>query len=207
MDELNNHLQDIKQIKQMMERSSQFVSLSGLSGIFAGLVGSISAYLAYLLIYCRQIEQNVFSYSLSGLQETELLLIALALLTVAFAIGGGLVFTVRKARAQHLPVWGHTSRRFVVNLLIPLLTGGLFCIILLVQQNWLMLVPAMLIFYGLALINAGHFTLNDIKFLGMIEIAFGLLALAFPPYSLAFWALGFGLSHIVYGAVMYKKYK
>jgi hypothetical protein len=65
---------------------------------------------------------------------------------------------------------------------------------------------ACLIFYGLALIYASRNTYKEIKYLGFIEIVLGLLSALLPGYGLIFWALGFGVMHIVYGAVMYFRY-
>ena len=66
--------------------------------------------------------------------------------------------------------------------------------------------PASLIFYGLALIGASNFTFTDVRFLGLCDVALGLIAACLPGYGLVFWALGFGVLHIVYGSVMYFKY-
>ncbi|MES2397617.1 MAG: hypothetical protein V4549_16525 [Bacteroidota bacterium] len=67
--------------------------------------------------------------------------------------------------------------------------------------------PSSLLFYGLALINASKYTLNDIRYLGICEIVLGLIASLYIGYGLLFWAAGFGVLHIVYGAVMYYKYE
>ena len=70
------------------------------------------------------------------------------------------------------------------------------------------MVPATtLVFYGLALINASKYTLNDIQYLGISEIILGLIASVYVGYGLVFWAIGFGVLHIVYGTVMYFKYE
>ena len=67
--------------------------------------------------------------------------------------------------------------------------------------------PATLIFYGLALVNASKFTFEEIRSLGIVQIILGLLASYFIEYGLLFWALGFGIMHIVYGIVMHLKYE
>ena len=92
------------------------------------------------------------------------------------------------------------------NFMIPLITGGIFSLTLLSQGFYGFVAPATLIFYGLALVNGGKHTLNDIKYLGLSEIAVGLVALYFVGYGLLFWAFGFGILHIIYGTVMYFKY-
>jgi general stress protein CsbA len=91
--------------------------------------------------------------------------------------------------------------------MIPLSAGGLFTLALIWRGMIELAGPATLIFYGIALFNAGRYTLNDIRYLGIIEIALGLLAVVFIGYTAIFWAIGFGLLHIIYGLLMYFKYE
>jgi hypothetical protein len=92
-------------------------------------------------------------------------------------------------------------------LFIPLIAGGLFVAALLFHGLIFLIAPVTLIFYGLALINASKHTYHDVKYLGLIEIALGLIASFFVGYGLFVWALGFGVMHIVYGILMYLKYE
>ena len=48
--------------------------------------------------------------------------------------------------------------------------------------------------------------MGDIKYLGVANVLIGLIATQFVGYGLYFWALGFGVFHIIYGAIMYRKY-
>ena len=64
----------------------------------------------------------------------------------------------------------------------------------------------MLIFYGLALVNAERYTLSDVKYLGICEVVLGMIALFWLGWGLIFWAIGFGFLHIFYGILMYRKY-
>jgi hypothetical protein len=74
-------------------------------------------------------------------------------------------------------------------------------------NEWRFVAPACLIFYGLALVNASKYTLTDIRYLGYCEIALGLINMQMIGYGLYFWALGFGVLHIIYGIVMWWKYE
>jgi hypothetical protein len=94
----------------------------------------------------------------------------------------------------------------VVNLSIPLITGGLFILIVLGTGHYGLAAPASLIFYGLALIQASSNTYDEIRYLGFSEIILGLISAILPGFGLIFWALGFGVLHIVYGTIMYNKY-
>ena len=189
----------------MMERSSRFISLSGLSGIIAGVFALCGAYMAYIKLH-----------SLSGIYrlldrdaayDVVIYLMADAAIVLTASVTCGVLLTVRNSKRKGVKIWDATARRLLVNLLIPLVTGGLFCLIMLSHGLVGFVAPATLIFYGLALINASKYTLNDIRYLGFCEIILGLAASLYIGYGLYFWAAGFGLLHIVYGAVMYFKYE
>jgi hypothetical protein len=129
----------------------------------------------------------------------------LSVLTLALTFG--VYFTFRKAKKNNQTIWNSSSKRLFANLLLPLMTGGIFCLILFYHGMIGLIAPATLIFYGLALINAGKYTLHDIKYLGVLEIILGLIASIYIGYGLLFWALGFGVLHIIYGTLMYFKYE
>lgn len=94
-------------------------------------------------------------------------------------------------------------------MLVPLATGGAFCLALLFhgQGMVLLICPVMLIFYGLALVGSSKFTLHDIKYLGYLELCLGIAASFFLGYGILLWAMGFGFLHVVYGAIMWYKYE
>jgi hypothetical protein len=106
-----------------------------------------------------------------------------------------------------VPIWDHTSKKLLLNLLIPLAAGGMFVLGLLHYDDWRFVVPATLVFYGLALVNASKYTVSDIRYLGFLEIALGILGMWYIGYGLYFWAIGFGLLHIIYGLIMWWKYE
>ena len=65
----------------------------------------------------------------------------------------------------------------------------------------------MLLFFGLALLNASKYTFGEIKILGISEIILGLVSMYWTSLGLLFWAIGFGLFNIIYGVYMYVKYE
>jgi hypothetical protein len=119
----------------------------------------------------------------------------------------GFYFTYRNARRKGYKVWTHATRRFMWHVLIPLLTGGIFCVLLVYNHVIYLVAPATLIFYGLALVNASKFTHNDVRYLGFSEILLGLAGCLWVGYGLIIWAAGFGLLHIIYGIVMYYRHE
>lgn len=210
MEEKQNHeyLDDLKEIRSMMEKSSRFISLSGLSGVSAGIIALCGAVVAWWYIH-NNLQASM--YSMHNITTIELKDMIFLLMDAGFvlllALSSAIYFAVRKARLQNLPVWNKAAELTFVNLLLPLAAGGFFCLILFYYNLYLLIAPATLVFYGLALINASSFTLKEVRYLGITEVILGLFAMATPGYSLIFWALGFGILHIIYGAVMYFRYE
>ncbi len=201
------HLKNLTEIRSLMERSSSFISLSGLSGISAGIMGLIAAYILHIKLF-RFMDYSKSPMISAQMREEFILFgitVSAAVLIITFL--AAIFFTARKAKKNGYPVWDGSAKRLVVNLFIPLVTGGVFCLILIYQYfDWLVL-PSMLVFYGLALLNAGKFTLSEIKWLGVSEIALGLASMLFLNDAIYFWGAGFGLLNIIYGLVMYYKYE
>ena len=195
-----NYLQDINEIKQMMNRSSRFISLSGLSGILAGIYALVGAGFAYLLVKFSGETTVVDGGEIYNIILLDLFLIAfLSIVTAIF-------LTTRKAKKNGEKIWDKTSRRLIINFLIPLVTGGIYILIILGQQKYGQTAALMLIFYGLALINASKYSLGDIRYLGLIEVGLGLICALLPGFGFWLWVLGFGILHIIYGIWMHYKY-
>ncbi len=208
MEDNKEHLQALSDIRSMMERSSRFISLSGLSGIFAGIFALIGAYYANWYIYSHV---KVFLYSRHCV-SCEIIkmywpLIIDAIIVLGSSLFVGTLLTIRNSKKRGIKIWDSTSKRLLINLMIPLASGGIFCLILLYHGLVGLVAPVTLIFYGLALINASKYTLNDIRYLGIMEIILGLISSVFIGYGLVCWAIGFGVLHIIYGAIMYFKYE
>ena len=202
-----DYLKDISEIRSMMEKSSKFISLSGLSGILAGIYALTGAFLAYKIAYT---EINDIYYGQQIVRNAKanaqsLFLIAFGVLTLTFITG--LILTKTRARKHGVRTWDDTTKNLLSNLFIPLITGGIVVLVLYSNGIIGLIAPMTLIFYGLALINASHFTYRDVKFLGISELILGLIACFVIGKGLLFWAIGFGILHILYGALMYFKYE
>lgn len=210
----SEHLKELSDIKRIMERSSRFISLSGLSGIAAGLCALGGAYIAYRILkgYYAVYNNGTFPNFIPGFDQeqfielkSKLMLLAAGVLVAALLIA--FFFTWRRARQNHLPLWDLTTRKLTWNVTIPLAAGGFFILGMLKYNHWEFVAPACLVFYGLALVNGSKYTLSDIRYLGYLEIVLGLVNMQFPKSGLIFWAVGFGVLHIIYGAIMWWKYE
>ncbi|WP_260170913.1 hypothetical protein [Mucilaginibacter lappiensis] len=197
MEEKDIHA-ELSSIRDLMERSAKFISLSGLSGIMAGIYALIGAGIGYSLLKTGDYEHN------NIVSIAELFLVAFAVLILS--IGTGVWLSYRKAQKNGQPFWSTGSKRLLINMAIPLVSGGLFTFILIYHGHYGIVAPATLIFYGMALVAGSHYTYSGVKSLGIIEILLGLLAALVPGYGLLFWTIGFGVLHIIYGTVMHFKY-
>ena len=201
------HLEAIQDIRQMMKKSTRFLSLSGLSGVFAGIFALGGAVVAYL--YLNSIYHNWVRGGEEALNRNEIYVnfILIAAVVLALSISTAYFFSNRKAKKDGHNLFDHTAIRVLINLAIPLVSGGVFCMALLYHGAIVYIAPAMLLFYGLALINASKYTYDDIRYFGICEIVLGLINDFNLGNGLLYWAFGFGVLHIVYGATMWYKYE
>ena len=204
MYEPEDHLQTLTDIRSLMERSAKFLSLSGLSGVSAGLVALIGAGVAYAH---HVTDSGHYPQDSTYRQAQMQFLLTDALLVLVFALATGIFFTVRKARRQGMTIWNQTSKRRLWSLAVPLLAGGVFCAGLIHHGLFWLAFPTTLIFYGLALLNGSRYTVRDVEYLGVSEVALGLISVFLTGYTLVTWVIGFGVLNIVYGVVMWMKYE
>lgn len=206
MTENKNHTDDLKVIRKMMEESSRFLSLSGLSGIVVGLIALSGVIASILFILEGDAAARLDLFPAALLPGKGRLMVFVALLVLAGAIAVATILAAGESRRKGVEVWTPVTRLLLYNLLIPLIAGGAFIIVLADAGSYQLIVPAMLIFYGLALFNSGKFTFGEVQFLGVLEVVTGVLAAMVTGYDLIFWATGFGLLHIMYGFILHRKY-
>ena len=210
MKNIESSTDDLKTIRKIMEESSRFLSLSGLSGVFAGLAAIIGAMLSYWVILDGKFildNEMVEHLSQSGSSALRFKLISAGGAVLLFAIAASIFLSIRKAKACGFNIWSPVSKRLLLSFLVPLVSGGMFIIILLAANQWNLIVPLMLLFYGFALVSACKFTFGEIFYLGISEISVGLIGALLPQYAIIFWITGFGFLHIFYGLFMYRKYE
>jgi MFS family permease len=209
MNSNTNSVEDIKAIRKIMEESSRFLSLSGLSGVFIGLTAIAGALVAYFFILGGSIKYDEYLGNLPAETSSSLRwqLIADAGFVLVISVLLAFWFSIIKAKRNEKSFWTPVSKRLLINLLIPLSAGGVFVLALMLQNNIGLIVPCFLIFYGLALVNAGKFTFGEIFYLGVLQIITGLVSAFIPDMGLIFWIIGFGILHIIYGLAMYRKYE
>ncbi len=198
-----DYVRDIAEIRSMMERSSKFLSLSGWAGIMAGTYELAGAFIAYHFLDFNPEEIVNQSTETPNLAQ----LIGLAFIVLILAAGTAIFLSYKRAHQRGEKPWNITARRLLINMAVPLVAGGLLVLILISKGLIGLMAPFTLIFYGLALYNAGTFTYQEVKILGLVQLGLGLASTYFIHFSLLLWAVGFGLVHIIYGIYMHYKYE
>lgn len=201
-----DYSRELADIRSMMARSSKFEYLSGWAGIMAGAYALVGVYLARNVVDFNPTEmaygtgRPAFPPHL-----TDIILLAGGVLTLAF--GTTYFLSHKRAVAVGEKVWNPTSRRLLANMAVPFLAGAILTLIVLSRGLTVLAPPLSLLFYGLALYNASRFTYREVRILGFVQIALGLLSSYWVEYGLLCWAVGFGGAHIVYGVYMHYRYE
>jgi hypothetical protein len=217
MSDYQQPIDSIKDIKQMMERSSRFISLSGWSGVAAGICALAGAWFANDVINNSNLlpgnRISIYKYEHAdyGLPDLKAFmgsrLFLIAAITFAAAFFFAFFFTWVRSKKSGIPVWGNASRRLLINVMGPMMAGGIFLLRMIQLGIIGLIAPGCLLFYGLALVNASKYTLGEIRYLGYANILLGIINCWYIGYGLYFWAAGFGVLHIVYGIIMWYKYE
>jgi len=199
-----DYIQDLTEIRTMMERSSKFLTLTGWPGIMAGIYALIGAYMAYRMFYNGA---TTLPYDTLDMGTNVFSGLFLALAVLVLALGTAIWIPYRKAKQSGEKLWTSSAKRLLYHMAVPLITGGILALILLAQGHYTLIAPLTLIFYGLALLNGSKYTYDEVRYLGLLEISIGLVAAYMVGYGLLFWAIGFGVFHIVYGFYMHLTYE
>lgn len=200
--------QEIKEtlsdIRNLMERSQKVVFLDGTAGILAGIWAIVGAVAVSLVIYG----------TVSPLWMADVKPVADASARTFIIVG---VICVAVFCAAFLSVWNMSrhrairqgleftldagSRNLLKTFFSVMVVGGLVCLTPIVNALWSLIPGFMLLFYGLALIVISPiaFKVPITSQLGCFMIVFGIAALCLPMYGLFFWALGFGVVHLIWG--------
>ena len=200
MKDEKDYIGDIAAIRTMMERTSKFLSLSGWAGIMAGIYALAGAWIANSFLYFNP---DSIAYPDAALTQ----LVGLALLVLVLTLTTAIFLSYRKANKRNEKIWNSTAKKMILSMGLPLAVGGLLVLIMIAQGLVGLIAPLTLIFYGLSMYNASKYTYAEMRVLGLLEIALGLFGAYFTSYGLLFWAIGFGLLHIIIGVYLHYKYE
>lgn len=181
-------MDNLRFIRETMERAGAFTAVPGWGGVAVGLTALAAAALAARA-------PSVALWLAVWLGEA----------VVALAIGGWAL--ARKAHAANDPILSGPARRFGLSFLPPMVVGGGLTIALYrsgvpqaLPGTWLML-------YGAGVATAGAFSVRIVPVMGLGFMLVGAVALFGPP-SWGNWcmAAGFGGLHVLFGAIIARRY-
>ena len=132
---MNNQeaLNTLNDIRNMMEKSTRFVSFSGLSSIVIGIYACIAAIIAYSILGNTTPVPRLDVDTPAKLQ----LLIVFASLLIIVCIVTVILMCRHKAHQNNQSLlFDFNTKRLLWNFFLPLVVGGILCIIDLAKPLW-----------------------------------------------------------------------
>ena len=204
---------DLDLIKDLMEKSTKFSNLSGIAIFSTGILAIIGASFVYFDIGFSISEINISYFELinqNGESEDIFLKLKLLILIASLILISSLfimyIAARKKSNIEGIPLFNSSFSRTLKSLFVPLISGGVFCLLLINNNMYGLVAPATLIFYGLGLVSSSKFSYNELEFLGYLELLLGFVASLYIGSGLLFWIIGFGVCHIFFGLLVHFKY-
>ena len=175
-------------IRETMERSAVFTSVPGYGGILMGATAIGASVVAFY-------QTNARFWLVTWLVEAVL----------AFFIG--LLAMWQKSKIAETPLNSAPARKFAFGFAPPLIIGAVLSAMF-YKNGWIYEMPSIwLLLYGAAVVCGGANSVRIVPFAGWSFIALGTLSIFLPvSYGNLMMALGFGVLHIIFGAIVARKY-
>ena len=177
-------LEHLEVIRETMQRSTAFTAVSGWGYVGMGATALLASYLALR-------------------QPTSEAWLAVWLGEALVAVTMALVAMHWKGSRLRTPILSIPGRRLFVGLLPALFAGGVMTVALVRSGDTGQIPGVWLLLYGVAVMQAGAFSVRLIPVMGAAFVLIGAIALPLPW----FWAnvtlaVGFGLVHIAFGSYL-----
>jgi hypothetical protein len=181
-------MDNLRYIRETMERATPFTGISGRGEMTIGGTALIASVIA-----ARQpsFKLWVYTWLAEGL--------------ISSLIAGWSMD--RKARATQTSLFSGSGRKALYSLAPSLIAGGLLTLVL-ARVGAFAAIPGMwLLLYGTGVITGGMFSVRAVPAMGICFMALGALAL-FSPTAWTNWFMagGFGGLHLLFGAIIVRKY-
>jgi hypothetical protein len=181
-------MDNLRYIRETMERASAFTAVPGWGQVAIGVTALAAAYVA-----ARQPTGRAWL----GTWLAEAI--------ISLLIAGWLMD--RKARALGAPLLSGPGRKVAFSLSPPMIVGALLTVVMF-RSGLNRAIPGMwLLLYGTGVVTGGMFSVSVVPVMGLCFMALGALAM-FAPAEWGNWlmAAGFGGLHIIFGAIIARKY-
>ncbi len=182
-------IDNLKFIRETMERSTHFTAVPGYGGILMGVTAIVASYIANYHAPLRQ------DWLITWLVEA----------CIAFAIG--LAAMWHKASRGDASLLSPPARKFAMSFAPPLIAGVAITVGLWQFGHFEVMIPMWMLCYGAAVVCGGAFSVRVVPVMGWCFIALGIATFALPTnYGNWLMAASFGALHIVFGAVIARRY-
>lgn len=181
-------MDDLRYIRDAMERAGQFTAVSGWGEMSVGVTALVAAWIASM-----------------QRDPTMWLMVWAVEAVVALAIWGTAV--VRKARAARMPLLSGPGRKMALSLAPALAAGALLTVTLHAEGLTALLPGVWLLMFGSGIVGAGTYSVRIVPVMGLSFMVMGAIALAAPAeWGNGLMAAGFGGLHVVFGALIARRY-
>lgn len=181
-------IDNLQFIRETMERSTHFTAVPGYGGMLMGVTAIAAAYIASNQVYRR-----------------DWLVVWLTEACLAFAIG--LLAMWQKSKISGTSLFSVPAKKFAFGFTPSLICGVAITLGLWRYEHYEIMAPVWMLLYGAAVVTGGAFSVRVVPVMGWVFIAIGAAAFALPAvYGDLLMGASFGLMHIVFGAIIAKKY-
>ena len=180
-------MDNLRFIRETMERAGTFTAVSGWGEVVIGGTAVIAAVVASRL-------------SLIGWVTTWLI-------EAGLAAGVAICFMAAKARAAGMPLITGPVRKLILSFSPPILVGMVLTLLFVERGLEAFLPGSWMLLYGTGVVTAGTYSVRIVPVMGAAFMALGACTLFAPPsWATALLIAGFGGLHIVFGALIARRY-
>jgi hypothetical protein len=178
---------NLRFIRDTMERAASFTAVPGWGGVAIGITAVFTGTLALRL----PPQQQFIAWLVEG----------------ALALAVGCAAVRRKSKRLALSLSSRPAQRALLSFVPPLLAGAVLTTVL-YRAGMLRVLPGLwLLLYGAAVVTGGAFSVRIVPVMGICFMFLGALALLAPAlWGNLFLLLGFGVIHIVFGALIARRH-
>ena len=181
-------MDNLRFIRETMERAGSFTAVPGWGAIAIGVTAALATILAG-----------------ADLASTRWRMVWLSEALIAIIIGT--VSMRRKASRADVRLTTGPGRKFTLSLAPPLVAGALLTYALSRVGLFHSLPGLWLLLYGAGVITGGAFSVRIVPLMGLVFMALGSIALfVASPWPAVLMGVGFGGMHIVFGAIIARRY-
>ena len=181
-------IDNLAYIREAMERSTAFTAVPGYGGMLMGATALVAAYIAGTQVY---LADSLWTWFVEA--------------GLGFSIG--LLAMWQKSRIDKTSLLSAPAKKFAMSFAPPLIVGVIIVLGLWRFGHYYEMAPVSMLAYGAAVVCGGAFSVRVVPMMGWCFIVMGAVAFVLPTsYGNLMMGASFGLLHIVFGAIIARRY-